>query len=427
MPSSVPTDRLLVEINVDLLGFQIFFDTPGTEFAAKARLLVTAPRSFYISWLHMIHPDDACAQSFNRSQGFENVASPDRGGEAVRRIVGDLQRIFFVFKRNHGRNGAKNFFAGNAGGVRDVGENGGLDVVAFAHLLGASSARGERRLLLADFDVGVHAVVLFFADQRAHLGFPVERRTELDLLGLLRHRFDKVLVDRLLYQDAASGGTDFALVNEDAEECAIDGRFEVSVGKEDVGRFAAELEGDALYRVSGLLDDDLANRGAAGEGDLVDVSMLDERGAAGFSETGNDVDHAGRQTAVREIIRQFERGKRRLLGGLEDAGAARSDCRREFPRGHQQGIIPGNNLAGDANRLLERKRHCSVWSRIHVAEGCGGEAAVVLEAGGGIVDIEFGFNDGLTGVAAFEFGEGGKMGPDLFCQTEQDAAAFLRG
>jgi hypothetical protein len=224
----------------------------------------------------------------------------------------------------------------------------------------------------------------------------------------------KFLVDRLLHQDAASGGADFALIDEDAEERAVDGGFEIRVGKEDVGRFAAEFEGDALYRVSGLLDDDLADGGAAGEGDLVDVGMLDEWSAAGFSEAGDDVDHARRQTAVGEIVCEFESSKRSLLGGLEDAGAAGGDGRREFPRGHQQRIVPGNNLSGDADRLFERKGHRVVGNGIHVADHFGGEAAVVLEAGGGIVDIEFGFDDGLAGVAAFEFGESGKIGADFF-------------
>ena len=49
-----------------------------------------------------------------------------------------------------------------------------------------------------------------------------------------------------------------------------------------------------------LLDDDLADRGAAGERNLVDVGMLHQRRAARFAEAGDDVDHAGRQADLRE-------------------------------------------------------------------------------------------------------------------------------
>ena len=189
--------------------------------------------------------------------------------------------------------------------------------------------------------IGVHAVVLFFADQRTHLGFAIEWRAEFDFLGFLGHGFDELFVDRLLDEDAAAGGADFALIDEDAEERAVDGGFEIGVGEKDVGRLAAEFEGDALHSVGGLFHDDFADGGAAGEGDLVDVGMLNERSAAGFAEAGDDVDYARRQAAVGEIFGEFESGERSLLGGLEDAGAAGGKRGSEFPCGHQQRIVPG--------------------------------------------------------------------------------------
>src|ERR1035438_7556166 len=87
--SSVPADRLLVQIDVDLLGFEVFFDTPGAEFAAETGLFIAAPRGLHVRWLHVIYPDNSGAQGFDGAQGFENIAGPNGGGEAVRRIVGD--------------------------------------------------------------------------------------------------------------------------------------------------------------------------------------------------------------------------------------------------------------------------------------------------------------------------------------------------
>ena len=163
---------------------------------------------------------------------------------------------------------------------------------------------------------------MLFADQRAHLGFAFERRTELDLFCLLGHGVDEILVNRLLYQDAAAGRANFALIDEYAEESAVDGGFEIGVGEKDIGRFAAEFERHALHGIRSLFDDDLSYGGATGEGNFIDVRMLDERSAAGFAETGDDVDDPRRQAAVGEMFREFESGQRSLFGGLEHAGAA---------------------------------------------------------------------------------------------------------
>ena len=64
------------------------------------------------------------------------------------------------------------------------------------------------------------------------------------------------------------------MIDKDAEKRAIDGGLEVSIGKKNVGGLTAQLEGDALHRVRGLLDDDLAHGRAAGEGNLIDIRML---------------------------------------------------------------------------------------------------------------------------------------------------------
>ena len=177
-------------------------------------------------------------------------------------------------------------------------EDRGLDVVALGEFLGASAAGCELAFFLSDFLIGAHAVVLLLADQRSHFRVAIERRAQLDGLGFLGHGIDKLLVDRLLHQNAAAGGTDFALIDEDAEERAVDGGFEIRVGEENVGRLAAEFESDALDRVGGLLDDDLADCRAARERNLVDVGMLHQRRAAGLAEAGDDVDHARRQADI---------------------------------------------------------------------------------------------------------------------------------
>ena len=83
-------------------------------------------------------------------------------------------------------------------------------------------------------------------------------------------------------------------------------------------------------------------------------------------------------------------------------------------------------MSGNADRLFQREGHGIVGNGVDVADHFCGKATVVLEASGGIVDVEFSFDDGLAGVTAFEFGESGKIGADFFREAEEDAAPFLR-
>ena len=98
---SIPPDRLFVQVNVHLFGFEIFFDSPRPKLASKARLLVAAPRSFNVSGLHVIDPNDSRPQRFHYAKCFEDIARPNRCCESVGGIVSDLLCVFFIFKWNH--------------------------------------------------------------------------------------------------------------------------------------------------------------------------------------------------------------------------------------------------------------------------------------------------------------------------------------
>src|ERR1700722_2937182 len=351
---SVPANRRFVQIDVDLLGLEIFFDPPWAKFAAKARLLKTSPRRLNVRRLHVIHPHDSSADSLNRAHGFVDIARPDSGSEAIRRIVGNLYRVFFVVEGNDGGDRAKDFFAGNAGAVVDVVENRRLHIIAFGYFFGASATGGQLGFLLADFYVLIDAIVLFFADQRPHLRFAFQRRPKLDFFRLLGHRFNEIPVDGFFNKDAAAGRANFTLIDEYAEERTINRGFEIGIGKKDIRRFATKFESDALYGVRSLFHDDFAHGGTAGKSNFIDVGMLNQWRAAGFSEAGNDVHNPRRQSAIGEVFGEFERGQRRLLGRFQNAGASRSQGGCELPCRHEQRIVPRNNLSGDAKGFFQR-------------------------------------------------------------------------
>src|SRR6266550_1777977 len=227
-----------------LLGLEILLDTPRTQFASKPRLLVATPGCFHIGWLHVIDPDDACAQGLHSTEGLEDIASPDGSGETVRRVVGDLDCVFFILKGYDRSDRAEYLFARNAGAIVDIIKDGWLDVEALGKLIRAATANCQLHFFLTELLVRTHTLELIFTHQRSHLGVAVEGRTQLDLLRLLGHGINKLLVDRFLHQDAAAGRADFALIDKDAEQSAVNRGFEILVGEENVGRLSAQFESD---------------------------------------------------------------------------------------------------------------------------------------------------------------------------------------
>src|SRR4030095_2419337 len=97
---SVPADGLFVQIDINLFCFEIFFNSPVSQFASEAGLLISAPWSFHISGLHMIHPYDARAQLLYCADRFVDIARPNGSGQSEFGIIGNSHRLRFIFKRN---------------------------------------------------------------------------------------------------------------------------------------------------------------------------------------------------------------------------------------------------------------------------------------------------------------------------------------
>ena len=77
-----------------------------------------------------------------------------------------------------------------------------------------------------------------------------------------------------------------------------------------------------------------------------------ERLAGLDAEAVDDVEHARRQQVADQLHQQHDRG-RGLLGRLEHDGVAGGERRGELPGGHQDREVPRDDLADDAERLVE--------------------------------------------------------------------------
>ena len=126
-------------------------------------------------------------------------------------------------------------------------------------------------------------------------------------------------------------------------------RLQVGVGKDQVGRLAAQLQGDPLDRPGRPGHDALPDLGRAGEGDLGHVRVLDQPPADHPARPGEHVDHPWRDARLGEVLAQ------RAVSGVSPAGlsttvlpAARAGAsfQEAMVRGKFQGTISPTTPSG---------------------------------------------------------------------------------
>ena len=90
------------------------------------------------------------------------------------------------------------------------------------------------------------------------------------------------------------------------------------------------LQRDSLEIARCRLDDELADLGRAGEGDLVHIGMFCKRGAGRLSITGDDVHYTVGETGLGDEFAQADRRERSLLCRLQHDGASRRQSGRQL-------------------------------------------------------------------------------------------------
>src|SRR4051812_43795083 len=86
--SSVPAERCLIKVDVDLLGLEVALDPVQAELAPDPALLVPAPGHLVVGRVIRVDPGDPGADLADHPVGAGDVLGPDTGGEAVLGVVG---------------------------------------------------------------------------------------------------------------------------------------------------------------------------------------------------------------------------------------------------------------------------------------------------------------------------------------------------
>ena len=282
-----PRTPSLTQIDRDRLGLGVMLHHFLAHFAAPAGLLVAAERPGRVAVIVGVDADRA-------------------GPDLARHHVGDLQvaasrrwtdRPYSVSLANFAT-------ASRSASSKDWTQTTGPKISSRTTFIVAIGLRQHRRLdeiaLVADdlaagdhlgaflparLDEAGHAVVLLLRDQRPEVDGRIEAVADLQLAGLPGDALDDLVVDRLVREQPRARRAALALVVEDRARGAGDREFQIGVREDDRRRLAAEFQRDALQIAGGCLDDQLADFGRAGEGDLVDIRMLGERGAGGLADS----------------------------------------------------------------------------------------------------------------------------------------------
>ena len=339
----------------------------------------------------------------------EDVARPDRGGQPVVGVVGDPQRVLFVVERDDARDRPENLLARDPRGVVDVVEDRRLDEVAAVERARRWRGRRRSRASLRACRSPDTARTRSNCSRLTSAPIFVSRssgRPDRDRARLLDHRVDETSCRsaaatrmRLPAEQtspwlkktpnsapstAASKSASAKKMFGDLPPSSSEIFFSVSAAPRMIVLPTSALPVNAILSTSAMLDDRRAGVSPA------PVTMLTTPGGS---------------PASAKLDASASDGQRRLLGRLQHRRAAGADRRRELPRRHQQRIVPRDDLPGDADRLAQREAHRVVGHRDDVAVNLRRQAAVVLEAGGDVGDVELGFDDRLAGVARLELGE----------------------
>jgi hypothetical protein len=96
-----------------------------------------------------------------------------------------------------------------------------------------------------------------------------------------------------------------------------------------------------------------ADRRGAGEGDLVDSRVIEER-RSHIASAGDNVDNSGWQVRIGNDLSQYQDRQRCGFGWLDHYRVSGRQRRRDLPGGHQQRKVPGDDLSGHSQRSGHR-------------------------------------------------------------------------
>ncbi|MNR03456.1 hypothetical protein D3C85_1193490 [compost metagenome] len=191
-------------------------------------------------------------------------------------------------------------------------------------------------MLRARIHIRHHAFKLLFVDDGAQPRVGVERIARVQTSRMVDDLLQECVFDGLVDDETRTGIADLPGVAEDAGGDRLCGGVQVAaISKDDMRAFSAAFQADALdIGEARVLHEELPHLGRTCKSDRIYIHVHAKRAASRVTESGNNVQHAGRDARFGRQLGDADSGKRRLFGRLEHHGIAGSQCRAQFPARH---------------------------------------------------------------------------------------------
>lgn len=304
-------------MNAHRLDLSIVLKRIRSQLSADTRFLVSTKGSLVVGHIVLVNPDCASLEGVGDADRSVEVVGVNTSCQTVGGVVGELENFFLVLEFLDCADRSEDFFLDNLHLVVDVGEDGGLNVVALV----TESFASDNHLgtgLLTLVNVSHDTVELELRDLRTLVGALLERVADLVLLSTSLECFQELVVDGLVDEDAGSSTAALAVVEVDTKVNPGDSVLEVGVWENNIGRLSSKLESDLLQVTLGRsLQDLTTDQGRTGESNLVNIHVRGDSGTGNTTETRDDVDNARWETSLLDKSGSVQRRKRGLFSSLE--------------------------------------------------------------------------------------------------------------
>ena len=236
---------------------------------------------------------------------------------------------------------------------------------------------------------------MIFTDCSSNSCVIIQRIPRFHVPGLL-HKFCHELVkDGALDEHPGPVGADLALGQEVGHQGPLHCVLHVSILEDDERRLASELKCHVLNPLGPSLHDPGPGGYAASEGELVQALVTGQQRPS-LPLALDHVVHAVRDPGLLEDLAQDNGLQGGQGAGLVDEGVTAGKGGRHLPGAGLQGIVPCPDSAHHAQRLTGGVTPGASRQPRLVTNDCGGEAAVILEAGNHSLEVCPRLPDGLS-------------------------------
>src|SRR5208283_718062 len=336
-------------------GFQLkeFLESGLAPLAAVTRLFVaskTAPE------IHSCAIDVYIARtnSFCHPARALKVSRRHIAWKAIRRVVGNSDRVIFVLIRNDAKNRPEYLLACNGHVVADVAEYSGLHEITLCETIRTPGPSRDQRGTLVDagVDQALHLLELGLASQRAHSRTFGERVADFSGFGCLPRRRGRRAHARLWHKHASRRVTGLTRVAEARLDALLDGSLEIGIFQDDVGRLATQFLSHAFDCGSCSRGDRDSRPSRSGKGDHRHVRMRSNCGTDRGTIAIDQIENSRRNTRFVQNLRKKIGRERRDFAGLKYHRASRRQRGRHLTDNLVHRPVPRSNESAHPNRLF---------------------------------------------------------------------------